>query len=342
MIAAVLSDSRAAAIVGRVGNSVDNMNDDIGVAATLLRFEEPYVLPWSYWRRPIVFLAIPARAMRAVVGDYPKVMVLEIGIGPTASFERILTIARPSVAVVTTIGPAHLELTKSIDGVVREKGELVRAVPSSGLVVIGEGHDYVAQLETMARAPVIKASGRGIELSRRITAVVCAHLGIPNVVVESVLCNFRNLEGRLNLLQIGDITVIDDSYNATTLSMQLGLDTLSQTAKPGQRRVAILGHMAALGDESVRYHSEIGNHARRCADVLIGVGDLARHYGPDHWFEDSKLCANALDTLVHGGDCVFVKGSFAAKMGCVVQGLRDLAVEERGNGRPSSLHKQGL
>jgi len=150
------------------------------------------------------------------------------------------------------------------------------------------------------------------------------------------------LKGRLNLLQIGDITVIDDSYNATTLSMQLGLDTLSQTAKPGQRRVAILGHMAALGDESVRYHSEIGNHARRCADVLIGVGDLARHYGPDHWFEDSKLCANALDTLVHGGDCVFVKGSFAAKMGCVVQGLRDLAVEERGNGRPSSLHKQGL
>jgi UDP-N-acetylmuramoyl-tripeptide--D-alanyl-D-alanine ligase len=335
MIATVLADPRAQRIVGRVGNSVGNMNDDIGVAATLLRFGKPYELPWAYWRRPMVFFAIAARGLRALLGRYPDVMVLEVGLGPTACFDRIVTLARPDIAVVTTIGAAHLAQLKTIDGVVREKGKLVAAVPYSGLVVIGDDHDFVGAIEAMARAPVAKASGRGIELSRRLTKTVCEYLGVPEEIIDSGLRDFRNLDGRLNLLHLGAITVIDDSYNATTLSMRLGLDTLAQTAKPGQRRVAILGHMAALGEESVRYHEEVGSYARNCADVVIGVGDLARHYGADHWFEDSAACATELDRLVYDGDCVFVKGSFAAKMGCVVQGLRELSARQhRSNSGP--------
>jgi len=324
MIAAVLSDPRSERYVGRVGNTVENMNDDIGVAATLLRYPETYTLPWAYWRRAIVFFAIPIRAMRALLSDYPKIMVLEFGIGPTASFERMMRIAPPHIGIVTTIGAAHLATMKTIDGVVREKGRLVRAVSTSGLVIIGDDHEYVEALESMARAPVSKASGRGIELSRKITAMVCAYLGVPDDIVASALRDFRTLDGRLKLLNLGNVLVIDDSYNATVLSMRLGLDTLAATAKPGQRRVAILGYMAALGDESVRYHSEIGELARSRADLVIGVGDLAQHYRPHRWFANSADCVRALESFVHDGDCVFVKGSFAARMAHVVEGLRAL------------------
>ena len=327
MIAGVLSDARAKAVVGNVGNTVSNMNDDLGVAATLLRFTEPYVLPWPRWRRPLVFLTIPLRALRALCGRYPKVLVLEFGIGPTASFTRMVATAPPDIAVVTRIGAAHLGLMKDVEGVVREKGKLVAAVPSTGLVVLGDDHEHVAAFESMTRAPVIKASGRGIALSRSITSIVCNHLGVPEDVVTRVLRDFQGLKGRLNVVQLGRITLIDDSYNATPMSMQFGLDTLAQAARPGQRKVAILGQMAGLGDDSSRYHDEIGEHARRCADVVIGVDDPGRHYRPDAWFENSRRCADVLDTLICDGDCVFVKGSFAAKMGHVVEALHSFATE---------------
>jgi len=329
MIADVLSDARAMSVVGSVGKTVSNMNDDLGVAATLLRFTEPYVLPWSRWRRPFVFLTIAVRALRVVIGRYPRILVLEFGIGPTASFERMVATAPPTIAIVTRIGAAHLALMNSVDGVVREKGKLVAAVPPTGLVVLGDDHEYVAALATMARAPVLKASGRGIELSRAIASIACKHLGVPEDIVTPILRDFQELEGRLNVVQLGDFTLIDDSYNATPMSMQFGLDTLAKTARPGQRKVAILGQMAGLGDDSPRYHDEIGEHARRCADVVIGVDDLGRHYRPDAWFENSRRCAQMLDTLIHDGDCVFVKGSFAAKMGYVVDGLRDRAAARR-------------
>ena len=329
MIAHVLSDARAEAVVGPVASTVSNMNDDLGVAATVLRFREPYVLPWRRWRRPFVFLTIPVRALRALVGRYPKVLVLEFGIGPTASFERMVATAPPTIAVVTRIGAAHLALMNTIQGVVREKGKLVAAVPPTGLIVLGDDHEHVVAFENMARAPVVKASGRGIELSRKIAFIVSKHLDVPENVVIPALRDFRGLEGRLNIVQLGDVTLIDDSYNATPMSMQFGLDTLAKVARPGQRKVAILGQMAGLGDDSPRYHEEIGEHARRCADVVIGVDDLGRHYRPDAWFENSRRCAQMLDTLILDEDCVFVKGSFAAKMGYVVNGLHDRAAARR-------------
>ena len=329
MIAAVLSDPRAEPFVGLVGNTVENMNDDIGVAATLLRFSETYTLPWAYWRRPVVLFAIPLRTLFALFSRYPKVVVLEFGLGPTASFERMMRIAPPSIGIVTTIGAAHLSIAKSVDGIIHEKGRLVRAVPPSGLVILGDGHEYVGALEAIARARVSKVSGRGIELSRKITSVVCDRLGIPEDIVASALREFRSLDGRLNLLDLGNLVVIDDSYNATVLSMRLGLDTLAVTAKPGQRRVAILGFMAALDEESLRFHNEIGALARNRADLVIGVGELAKHYEPDRWFVDSTECVKALDRVVQAGDCVFVKGSFAARMAHVVEGLRQFSERQR-------------
>ncbi len=207
----------------------------------------------------------------------------------------------------------------------REKGELVRAVAPSGLVILGEDHDYVCQLERLARAPVIKVPGRGIELSRNIARAVCRHLGIPQEVANSALKAFKNPGGRLNRLELPGMTIIDDTYNANPLSMHLGLDTLAEAAKPGQRRLAVLGYMAELGDESPRYHREVGAYARSRADVVVGVGELARHYAPDHWFADSEACLLGIEELLRSDDCLLVKGSFAVQMERVVLKLKEVA-----------------
>ena len=110
------------------------------------------------------------------------------------------------------------------------------------------------------------------------------------------------------------MTIIDDSYNANPLSMRLGLDRLTEAAQPVQRRVAFLGSMGELGDEAAQYHQQIGAYAHQKADVVIGVGELARHYGPDHWFADSDECARQVNRLVGPDDCVLVKGSHSVHM----------------------------
>jgi UDP-N-acetylmuramoyl-tripeptide--D-alanyl-D-alanine ligase len=311
------------------------MNDDLGVAATLLRF--PYVLelPWAYQRRAAMLVSVAVRALRSLIGRYPSVMVLECGAGWTSHLERIASIAPPTVSVVTRIGAAHLEKLKTLRGVVWEKGALVRAVPPAGLVILGDGHDYVSDLEQMSRAPVVKVDGQGFELSRNVARAIARFLRIPEHVTEDALRSFSPPIGRLNRVEMSGMTIIDDTYNANPLSMQLGLDSLATAAPEPRRRVAILGNMGELGEESVRYHEEIGAYARRCADVVIGVGDLSRHYRPDHWFENSAACAECLEPLIRTGDCVLVKGSASSKMPRIVSRLREMAtVRKSGEGVP--------
>jgi len=329
MVAAVLSHPDAERIVGPVGCTFSNMNDNVGLAATLLRFEHVFEIPWSYPGRVALLLSLPLRALRLLIGRYPKVMVLECGAGSTANLHRLVTIAPPDIAVVTRIGAAHLELMKTLDGVVQEKSALVRAVSPSGLVILGQGHDYVSQFEQVARAPVVKVDGQGVELSQNIARAVCRHMSVPDAVVSSGLKDFKNPEGRLNRLELAGMLVIDDTYNANPLSMKLGLDTLASTAGQGQRRLAILGSMSEMGEESRRYHEELGDYARSRADLLIGVGELSRHYAPDHWFDSSDACANEIEKLLRCDDCVLVKGSASARMSRVVTKLREIAEQRQ-------------
>ena len=122
------------------------------------------------------------------------------------------------------------------------------------------------------------------------------------------------LPRRLHVRDLAWIKVIDDSFNANPLSMTLALETLRNAAAPGQRKVTLLGHMAELGRDARSYHEQIGALARECADVVVGVGEPARHYGPDQWFEDAGACSRRLPAIVRPGDLVLVKGSSSSHM----------------------------
>jgi UDP-N-acetylmuramoyl-tripeptide--D-alanyl-D-alanine ligase len=114
----------------------------------------------------------------------------------------------------------------------------------------------------------------------------------------------------------GDVTLIDDCYNANPMSMQAALDDLAATAAGGQRRrVAVLGDMLELGPEERAYHVAIGEHAARAdVDVLVTVGPLAAAMadgfdGEVHSTRDAGEAAALLPDLVRPGDVVLVKAS---------------------------------
>lgn len=295
------------------------MNDDIGLPLTVLRYD--------HWLNPpetlVAVLLLPFRTlMLAMSPGYPRVLALEFGTHSQGHLHRLVKVAPPDIGVVTTIGPAHLDTLKTIQGVVHEKSAVVRAVPASGLVVLGSDHEHVSELEALAKCQVVKLSGRGFELAADISRSVSRHLGIPEQTIETALAGYRPERGRLNLLEFGRLTVIDDHVNANPLSMRLALDTLHALARPGCRRVAIMGTMLELGGEAVNYHEQLGAHARKRADMVIGVGPLARHFDPDRWFVSVGECIDHIDEIVQADDCLLVKGSSSMQMHLLVDHLR--------------------
>ena len=176
MIAAVLTYPGADRIVGSVWATSKNMNNDAGLPLTILQYDRH--LSW----RPEDLLAmclLPFRALAlATSSRYPKLLVLEYAAGRKGHVHRLANLAPPRIAVVTTIGPAHLDRFKNLQGVAAEKSALVRAVPPSGLVILGDDHPYVSTLEQETRASVLKVKGRGTELSQKIAFAIGRHLGI--------------------------------------------------------------------------------------------------------------------------------------------------------------------
>lgn len=325
MIANVLKQPAVERLVGRVGQVTNNMNDDVGLPATLLLFDD-FKEEYPPSRLAAAFLA-PWRALMlcATTDRYPSVFVLEFGAGWGGHIARLARLAPPTIAVVTTIGPAHLERFKTVEGVAKEKMVLVKAVPPNGLVVLGTGHAFVDSFREAASSPVVLVSGQGVALAENATRVVCRHLRIPEDFIDNGIRAFQPPKGRLNILQFGQTTVIDDSYNANPLSMKLGLDMLTKTASPTDRKVAILGFMAELGTHSPEYHREIGRYAHSRVDLLIGIGILAKHYDPDQWFATSEACAEQIESLLGPKDCILIKGSGSAGTRRVVEKLQQTA-----------------
>ena len=120
--------------------------------------------------------------------------------------------------------------------------------------------------------------------------------------------SFSRLRGELIELPGGSV-LVNDCYNANPISMRAALDHLASLEISG-RRLAVLGGMAELGPDGSAYHREIGAHARQVGvDTLVGVGELARDYAPDHWVPDAESAVSVAGDLLADDDVVLVKGS---------------------------------
>jgi hypothetical protein len=109
-----------------------------------------------------------------------------------------------------------------------------------------------------------------------LAAAAAAHaLGVPLEDAGPALEGFRPFRMRMEMIEAGPVTVINDAYNANPLSVRAALDTLARLRARG-RKVAVLGDMLELGTEARRLHHEVGRHAARSGiDRLLTVGALA-------------------------------------------------------------------
>lgn len=269
MAAAVLSQKYS------VHKTAGNYNNDLGVPLTLFGLEETH-----------------------------GAAVVELGVSHPGDMARIAAIARPTCALYTVIGDAHLEFLKNREGVLREKSVLNDYLPEDGFVVCNGDDPLLAAMECVQRkityglgsACDVRAERVGTLPSggtrctiaageRRFTveigafgehmvpaALAAAALGIEfglsDAEIAAGIADFVPMPGRARLFQnkTARLTIIDDSYNANPSSVASALRSLS--AMPGQR-TAILGDMLELGGRSAALHRETGALARACGVSLV-------------------------------------------------------------------------
>jgi UDP-N-acetylmuramoyl-tripeptide--D-alanyl-D-alanine ligase len=267
---------------------------------------------------------------------------LELAMRGFGQIAELCEIARPEIGVVTNVGPAHLELVGSVDGVLRAKGELVAALPPGGTAIVPEEfpveREDVEVVRLAAEPEAVFDSGRAVVggvsfnfASRHQAANAAAALaaldalGVPRPErVDVELSRWRGEEIPLP----GGGLLVNDAYNANPISMRAALAYLAERAGP-RRRVAILGEMAELGAGAPEFHRQIGEEAGRAGvQALLAVGELSRAYlegAPGiaiaQWAPDAAAAVSAAEALVEPGDCVLVKASRAVGLEAVAEAL---------------------
>lgn len=269
-----------------------------------------------------------------------EVCILELGMRGFGQIAELCAFAQPHIGLITHVGPVHLELVGSVEGVARAKAEVVACLPPGGIAIAPLSpllDPYLAREDVDVRrfdpAAVELAGGRGrfdvrgtrVELELPFTARHQAEnmlaalyayeaLGLPLARAHEGVAaiSFSPWRGE-ELPLAGGGFVVNDAYNANPTSMRAALLHLCERAA-GRRRVAILGEMAELGEEGPRYHREIGALLVELGiDVLVAIGPLARGYmepGVEtmRWLDGPE----GFDDLLRPGDAVLVKASRAA------------------------------
>jgi UDP-N-acetylmuramoyl-tripeptide--D-alanyl-D-alanine ligase len=331
------SDARVVAVVGSTGKT--STKDILGA---LCAPHAPTVWAEKSLNNEI---GLPLTVCR--LEPETRILVTEMGMRGLGQVAALCEVASPDVAVVSSIGPEHLELLGSIERVAEANAEAIAALPAGGTAVVPaacpELEPYLdrddVELRRFDAADVDFADGLGrfridgrelvleLPFSQRhqaTNALAALHayaaLGLPleragEGARDITISAWRGEEIALP----GGGLVVNDAYNANPESMRAALLDLVERAGE-RRRVAILGEMAELGDASEAYHREIGALAAALDVSVIGIGEPARAYDPLVWAAGPGEALPEIQAFLRRGDVVLVKASRAI-------GLEGIAAE---------------
>jgi UDP-N-acetylmuramoyl-tripeptide--D-alanyl-D-alanine ligase len=206
-------------------------------------------------------------------------------------------------------------------------------------VVVWQSGAWQFTLKTpVGTAPVrLHIAGRH-NVKNALAASACAlAAGVPLAAVAQGLQAFEPVKGRSRALLLqtpeGEITLVDDTYNANPDSVRAAIDVLTELPSP---RLLVLGDMGEVGDQGPAFHAEVGAYAAECGiEAFYTLGDLCLHagqaYGAAQHFDhmDSLLAAVAQHAVQF--QSIVVKGSRFMKMERVVEALQALASGQEHN-----------
>jgi UDP-N-acetylmuramyl pentapeptide synthase len=314
--------------------STTNLNTRFGLPLAVLLIDKA---PNGFcgWLGAILIASTRALFLK----KYPDYLVLEYAADLPGDIKEISKVFPPDIAVITSIGVAHLEIFKTESAIIKEKADLLEAareyviMPQSvyekvksrkigARLIISEKVPFLKFEDIKFRANEIRLeitfaskkhsvsfpfAGEHNLSNLRLALLASYFAGADSGVVDAV-GDLRPLEGRgKRFIGRKEVMIIDDSYNANPESMLAALRVLGDI-KYG-RRVAILGEMKEIGPISQKSHTEIAKIAKRLADITVGVGGGFKDCELDYWYPDVRELKRAVTGIIKKGDVVLFKGS---------------------------------
>lgn len=331
---------------GRTHATIGNLNNHIGLPLTLARMPSD-----------------------------TEFAVLEMGMNHAGEIAPLSALARPDIAIITTVDAVHLEHFPSVDAIADAKGEIFTGIAPNGIAILNRdnayytrllGHAHARRLKVLSfgTAPECDAQVLEMELSETQTQVLAKihgqdityTLGAPGAhwVLNSLATllgataaglalntaaaqlktitppSGRGARQKVQLPDVGEITLLDESYNASPASVAAALSTLGQIRpRANGRRIAALGDMLELGAHAAEFHRQLAsNIIESGTDLLFCCGPLMQELFNQtppslrgEWAADSTLLAAALGENLMDGDVVLVKGSHGMKMEVILAAL---------------------
>jgi UDP-N-acetylmuramoyl-tripeptide--D-alanyl-D-alanine ligase len=266
----------------KVLSTQENYNNEIGVAQTLLQLDSSH-----------------------------QAAVIEMGMRGEGQIEYLAKMARPTIGVITNIGPQHIELLGSLENIASAKAELIRELPKEGTAILPADDAMFEYLKGQTSTRIVSfgqsaaaqyrvhkstfdASGYSVcQIETPQNGILELQLSLPGIhnainaaaaLATADVCgidlnlaiqSLQNLQipgARMQLRRTPKAIIIDDCYNAGPSTMRASLDVL-ENFPDAKRRVAVLGSMLELGDWSEKEHQKIGDQANKIAQLIIGVGE---------------------------------------------------------------------
>jgi UDP-N-acetylmuramoyl-tripeptide--D-alanyl-D-alanine ligase len=296
--------------------------------------------------------------------------VIEMGASHRGDIRVLCDICRPTHGLVTSIAKAHLEGFGNIETVARTKGELYDFVADNGVAFVPTDDERCRTVSAACRrrigygfhppaagwgaefhgasnvtfdargcarfdfetVPVrLSVPGRPAALAALAALTVARHFGIPPSDCADAIGQWKGISGRASVESVGNILLLDDSYNANPDSMRAALETLSLVS--AKRKVAVLGDMNELGATAEDEHRGLARQLPKYGIALVlFVGRYAALFTAaaqesgveSRAFADCEDVAGSLNSLLRPGDAVLVKASRAVHLERVVEQLKKL------------------
>lgn len=281
-----------------------NLNNDIGVPQMLLR-----------------------------LGRQHRYAVIEMGMNHVGEIAYLTRLVKPSIALITNAGAAHIEGLGSVEAVARAKAEIIAGLDQQGTAVINADDKYALLWREFAGARKIvdfglrekaqvsaeyqvdllvnrirlklpdgvvdlKLQAPGVHnvYNAMAAAAAATALGISKEKIASGLECFRSVQGRMQKkLGLHHAMLIDDTYNANPESVRAALAVLAAT---GGKKILVLGDMGELGKSAIDLHRTIGRDARNAGlDRLLTLGELSAYATEE--FGKGAQHFNTIDELLN-------------------------------------------
>lgn len=255
-------------------------------------------------------IGVPLTVLEAP--DDADALVIEAGASVPGEIARLRDVIEPTIAVITNVGYAHVEGFGSFEGVLREKLSLVEHVP---LAIVGlEPRELAEQARRRTRTIVagtkppadlqaeavgldeeghcrVRWSGHEVVLplfglhqaeNAMIALAVARELGVDAAAAVEALRGVKVPGGRGRVVHAGDLTIIDDTYNANPGSLQRAVESAAWLARERGRPLAVVvGTMLELGPDSAKLHAAAAADIVRREPTLVGaVGEFAASFAP--------------------------------------------------------------